>query len=119
MSSFSDQRGQPLPPDQFFVHIGEAILANYVALLDSGAPRDTIKIVVGRNGGTVTDGEALFQTPVTAQLNDADSRKLLDAVGNLIRDFDAGAIPEMRLGGIKDRHNVATKTRAILQSRGT
>ena len=119
MSGFTDQRGQPLSPDQFFIHMGEAILANYVALRDSGAPRDAIKIVVGRDGGTVTDGEALFQTPVTAQLNDADSRKLLNAVGNLIRDFDAGAIPVRRLDAIKGRHNVVNKIRSILQSRGT
>ena len=119
MSSFSDQRGEPLSPEQFFVHMGEAILANYVALVDSGAPRDAIKVVVGRDGGTVTDGEALFQTPVTAQLNDADSRKLLKTVGDLIRDFDSGAIPDRRLDMIKGRHNVANKIRSILQSRGT
>jgi hypothetical protein len=75
-------------------------------------------MVVGPNGGLVMGAGMVFDTPVTARMSDENGRRLFDRVGQLLAQYEQGAIPEDRLKEIRARHNVDHKLQAIRRARG-
>jgi hypothetical protein len=86
---FEDQRGNPLTETQLFASLSEAILANVIACESSGIPREHIKMIVGRDGGTIIGDGMVFQTPVTQPLTEEQGRRLFEAFARLYAEYEA------------------------------
>ena len=114
---FGDQSGRPLSQEELFESMSEAILANVIACEISGIPRDQIKMVVGRDGGTVIGDGMMFQTPVTSRLTEEHGRLLFEVFGRLYAEYEAARLPASRLAEIRAHHNVDHKLQVIRDTR--
>ena len=89
------------------------MVANVIACVDAGIAYADVKVVVGHNGGTVTNGRVVFQTPVITPLNDIDARALFNAFAELLERYEADALDADYLNRIRDRFGVPTKVQRI------
>lgn len=112
-----DEGGRPLPQEDLFDRLSEAILANVIACEASGILREKTKMVVGPDGGTVIGDGMVFQTPVTARLSEERGRLLFAAFEKLLAEYDANGLSAARLAGIRASHNVDHKVQAIRNAR--
>ncbi len=115
--AFGDQAGNPILAEQFFESMSEAILANVIACESAGILPDNIKMIVGRDGGTVVGDGMVFETPVTVRLSEENGRRLFGAFARLYGAYAAKRIPPARLEQIRAAHNVAHKQQAIRNAR--
>ena len=116
MSGYTDQSGNPVTFDELVTQVSESVLANVIALELAGVPRDEIKMVVGRDGGTVIGAGAMFQTPLVTPLSTEQGKVLYDEFAQLFTDYRQGSLDAEQLAQIRGRNNVDNKIDAIRQS---
>ena len=116
MSGYTDQRGNPITFDDLVVQVTEAVLANVIVLEEAGVPQGDIKMVVGRDGGTVVGGGAIFQTPLERPLSQEQGKALFDAFSALYSRYRQGHVDAGQLDRIRERHNVGSKVETVRQS---
>jgi hypothetical protein len=117
MNNRTDQRGNPVTFDQFIDQISESILANLIAFDRAGISRNDIDQIIGRDGGTLIGGGAMFQTPVNAPLTEAQGRQLFEGIRSSLKPMIAERFPS-QLSLITARNNTAKKTELIKKQVG-
>jgi len=118
MSEWTDQHGKPVTFDQMLDQIAESILANLIAFDRAGIPRGQIQQIIGREGGGLIGGGAMFQTPVLRPLTQEQGKQLFDVYRRLLEAYDRGEIPEAVIADITERNNTANKTELIRKQLG-
>ena len=113
---YTDQNGHKIPWEKFLGDISESILANLIAFHRAGIPQHDIKLVVGKDGGTVIGGGAVFQTPVTKKLTDAEGKELFNHFKFLLEKFEKKEIDEDRIHEICAKNRVDHKISVIKKS---
>jgi len=106
---WTDQNGKPVTFDQFIDQLAESILANLIAFDRAGIPRGDVEQIIGKDGGTLLGGGAMFQTPVEQTMSDDQGRALFDAYGALLEAYDRGEIAESVIADITERNNTERK----------
>ena len=116
MSGYTDQRGNPITFDELVAQVSEAVLANVIVLEEAGVPQRDIKMVVGRDGGTVVVGGAMFQTPLERQLSQEQGKALFEAFSELYARYRQGNVEAGQLDRIRERNNIDSKVETVRQS---
>lgn len=110
---YTDQQGVAVPWEAFLGQLSESILANLIAFHRAGIKRDDIKIIVGRDGGTVIGGGAMFQTPVERKLSEEDGKELFAHFRFILMKWEKGEIPDDRIEQICAKNRVDHKVTVI------
>jgi len=118
MSDWTDQKGNPVTFEQMLDQIAETILANLLAFDLAKIPRGSIQQVIGREGGLLVGGGAMFQTPVSQPLTQEQGKELFDVYGRLLSAYDRGEIAESVVADIMARNNTLKKVELIRSQLG-
>ena len=118
MSQWTDQKGNSITFEQMIDQVSESILANLIAFDRAGITRNTIDQIIGRDGGTLIGGGAMFQTPVSSKLSEEQGKQLFEAYRKLLEAYDRGEIAESVIADITTRNNTAKKVEIIRSSMG-
>jgi len=110
---YTDQKGVQIPWEYFLGQLSESILANLIAFHRAGIKKDDIKLVVGRDGGTVIGGGAVFYTPVERKLSEDDGKELFAHVQFVLTKWEKGEIPSERIEQICAKNRVDHKIKVI------
>ena len=118
LRQWTDQHGKPVTFDQFVDQLAESILANLIAFDRAGIPRSDVEQIIGKDGGTLIGGGAMFQTPVETTMSDEEGRALFDSYKALLEAYDRGEIAESVIADLTDRNNTQRKVDMLLKHMG-
>ncbi len=117
--SFTDQNGKVVTWQEFICQISESILANLIACHRAGLKPDDIRIVVGKDGGTIIGGGVVFQTPVAHPLTEDEGKDLFAYFKALLRQYEKNELPESLVSSLCEKNRVEHKIESIRKSIGT
>jgi len=71
---------------------------------------------MGRDGGTIIEQGAVFQTPIEERLSEDDARQLIERYSKLVGDYSKGQLDRDLIDNVKLRNGVPSKIGMIRSS---